>query len=156
MNPHKWKKYSLGDTDISDKTNASAAFAFLNEIEKRKDSDREKHVDEDAMDSIDDNKITFKRKSSNLNEKQRSSLKRSIALREEIQPDDNDEDASDHKSVLKGSKVLMPEYVIGQKTAKIKKSSSKQHKTISTEQSEGENTKKLHLQHLFEYNDDDN
>lgn len=145
----------MGDTDISDKTNASAAFAFLNEIEKRKDAEREKHVDEDAIAAIDDNKITFKRKSSNSNEVQRPSFKRTISLRKEIQPDDNEEDASDHKSVLKGSKVLMPEYVIGQKTAKIKKS-SKQHKTVSTEQSEGENTKKLHLQHLFEYNDDDN
>lgn len=34
-NPQKWKKYSLEGIDISDKTNSSAAFAFLKEIDQR-------------------------------------------------------------------------------------------------------------------------
>lgn len=134
VNPHKWKKYSLSDADTSDRTNTSAAFAFLKEIEKRKDL--MDGPDEDEMDG----KITFKRKGTDKAPR----FQRSTPLRNavESQPDDDDIDA---KPILKGSKVVMPEYVIGQKSKDRKR---KRTSSSTTQKSECRNT--LRLEHLIE------
>lgn len=55
LHPHKWTKYSLADVnEMNDKSNASAAFAFLKEMQTRKSKEGE-NIDEDEK------KIVFKR-----------------------------------------------------------------------------------------------
>lgn len=149
MNPHKWKKYSLDDADISDRTNTSAAFAFLAEIEKRKDAE----ADKNAMD-IDDNssdKIVFKKQNS-LKEHRKPSFSHSVPLRKEIERRDKDETTGE-KAILKGSKVVMPEYVIGQKVQKQNKRKINVESTDNVKKSGGKNCPTL--QHLFDEEDEE-
>lgn len=55
LHPHKWTKYSLADVnEMNDKSNASAAFAFLKEMQTRKCKESD-NVDEEEK------KIVFKR-----------------------------------------------------------------------------------------------
>lgn len=154
MNPHKWKKYSLDDADISDRTNTSAAFAFLTEIERRKDMEEEKRARENEMD-VDDNsssgKIVFKKQNTSRDNR-KPSFNQSTAVRKEIEKSDSRSE-SDAKGVLKGAKFVMPEYVIGQK---VQKKINRKVITASTEspqKSDGKN--KPHLQHLFDEEDED-
>lgn len=142
VNPHKWKKYSLSDADISDRTNTSAALAFLKEIEKRKDSQDDPNDDE--MDAH----ITFKRSAASKAPK----FQRSIALRGAMESSQTEDDA-DTRPILKGSKLQMPEYVIGQKSSKNKKRRGTSSKAPTTDVSECRNT--LKLQHLMEEEDDE-
>ncbi|XP_013113967.1 uncharacterized protein LOC106091838 [Stomoxys calcitrans] len=99
VNPHKWKKYSLEDVDISDHTNTSAAFEFLREIESQKD------ISQPARDIDLNQKIEFKKSS-----KIRRNLK---SLEEQEQ-----QDAEIDSPKLKGTKLVMPEYVVGSKKPK--------------------------------------
>lgn len=149
-NPHKWKKYSLDDADISDRTNTSAAFAFLAEIEKRKDVEEERASD-NAMDTDDSasGKIVFK-KQSNTSKYRKPSFNQSAVLRNEI--DESDADAEE-RAVLKGSKVVMPEYVIGQKKPKISRTKTTTDSTAQPKKTDGNN--KPQLKHLFEEDDEE-
>lgn len=131
INPHKWKKYSLSDVDISDQTNSAAALSFLREMDAQRDVD-----DNDDMDHIDESgsahKIEFKKTSKlNRNFKQ---LKQH-----------DEEDAELDKPQLRGSKLVMPEYVIGQKSAK----KCKKQQTSSHSRAAGT----LMLSHLAEEED---
>lgn len=161
-NPHKWKKYSLDDADISDRTNASAAFAFLAEMERRKDTDDGQDdasaMDADANDSS-RGKILFKKQ----NHRQKPSFNKSVSVRKQLECTDtasNESSESGEKPMLKGSKVVMPEYVIGQKvsSSKTKKtklsSSSSKTQTDETKSSKQQN-QKPHLQHLFDEEEDE-
>lgn len=142
MNPHKWKKYSLGDTDISDRTNSSAAFAFLAEIEKRKDAESQNNSDDDMIIGNNSNdKIVFKSRN-----RTRPSFNQSVSLKRALDCDDK----IDKKSSMKGSTVVMPEYVIGQKAQiKIRK------KTITSTTEKDDKQNKLRLQHLFDEDEED-
>lgn len=142
MNPHKWKRYSLGDTDISDRTNSSAAFAFLAEIEKRKDAECQNNSDDDMIiGNNSDDKIFF-----NSRNRSRPSFNKSVPLKRALERNDKIEE----KSSMKGSKVMMPEYVIGQKAqSKIRKKTDKS----TTEEDDKQN--KLRLQHLFDEDEED-
>lgn len=56
LHPHKWTKYSLADVnDMNDKSNAAAAFAFLEEMQTRKCND------DDDRGGDEGKKIVFKR-----------------------------------------------------------------------------------------------
>lgn len=134
INPHKWKKYSLSDVDISDQTNSAAALSFLRQMDAQRESD-----DVDDNDHMDESgsaahKIEFKKTSKlNRNFKQ---LKQH-----------DEEDAELDKPQLRGSKLVMPEYVIGQK-----KSAKKGKKQLP-----GGHTRaagKLQLSHLAEEEDE--
>lgn len=144
-NPHKWKKYSLDDADISDKTNASAAFAFLAEMEKRKDSEQETDSREMTIDADDESnsKLIFKRQRTSK-DRRNPSFNSSVSLREKV--DSHDESAE--KSTLKGSKVLMPEYVIGQKVSGKAKRIKMANSAETSKKSETQ--KRPTLQHLFD------
>nr|CAI5823559.1 unnamed protein product [Callosobruchus analis]CAI5847074.1 unnamed protein product [Callosobruchus analis] len=97
-NPHKWIRYSLDDVrdeDISDKGNTKAAMTFLKELRDRK---RSEDMETDDLPS----KIVFKRHTP-------------IAKL-------NSTDETDKlKASFSGSKIVMPEYVPGQKIKKEKK-----------------------------------
>uniref|UniRef100_A0A1I8MTH8 U5 small nuclear ribonucleoprotein TSSC4 n=1 Tax=Musca domestica TaxID=7370 RepID=A0A1I8MTH8_MUSDO len=96
VNPHKWKKYSLEDVDISDHTNTSAAFEFLREIDARKETDG----DDEGTETVQHKKIEFKKS---------SKLSRNIKTLKAQEQEDVEIDSPK----LKGSKLIMPEYIIG-------------------------------------------
>lgn len=122
INPHKWKKYSLEDADCSDRTNTAAAFDFLREIEKRKEDEEEEASEESS-------KIVFKKSTKLMNA--------------EVTTD------ADDAAKLKGSKVVMPEYVVGQK--KVKKAEKKP----KPERASTDKHKELKLDHLLDDEEDD-
>lgn len=94
-------------------------------------------------------KIVFERQH-NSSERRKPSFNSSVAVRKEIESK-NDSDELGEKPILKGSKVVMPEYVIGQKlTNKTKKRSSTQIVADSEQPAE----RKPHLQHLFDEEDE--
>lgn len=95
-----------------------------------------------------DGKITFKRKGTNRAPK----FQRSTPLRNAIESSEPQEDDIDAKPILKGSKVVMPEYVIGQKS-KDKKRKATSSKTSEKSASESKST--LKLQHLMDEEDED-
>lgn len=119
-NPHKWKKYSLEDADCSDRTNTAAVFNFLREIEKRKEDEEESATSEEPS------KIVFKK----------SAKLRSI--------EEKPEECGEESGKLKGTKVVMPEYVVGQKKVKKPK----------VERASADKRKELKLDHLMDDEDE--
>lgn len=131
----------MSDADTSDKSNTAAAFAFLKEIEDRKSSENE-------LDCEDDNqgdKIVFNTRKRAHNT---TNFNKSVHLKSAI--DDEVIDPAIDLPKMKGSKVVMPEYVIGQKKER-KKSSGKN----STEGTEKKSSGMLKLEHLFEDDDEE-
>ena len=94
-NPGKWTRYDLDipEEDTSERSNSAAAFAFLQERKKLKQQE------EQLEDGEDEQKIVFKKS---------SSRKRSADTSQESQ----------QPTVIKSGKVVMPEYVVGEKVAK--------------------------------------
>lgn len=126
-NPHKWTKYSLEDVkdeDISEKGNANAAFSFLKQLKERKSLEMESN-DSNADSRELPTKIIFKRHTS-------------LTVKAEDDVDD--------KPSFKSSKVVMPEYIVGQKVKKEKKTKN--------ENASGKG-KELKLDHLLEDDDED-
>lgn len=105
VNPQKWTKYSLADVDISDYTNTAAAFQYLKEM----DEQLEQHEGKDGILLEQNTKFEFK-KSSKIRKQMRDKEEEEV------------KDAEVDKPRLKGSKVVMPEYVVGrQRDTKKKK-----------------------------------
>src|SRR5699024_3675435 len=97
-NPHKWKKYSLADVkdeDMSDRSNTKTALSFLNELKSRNIMD----TSDSESTSEEPRKIVFNKLPSTLKTT-------SLNNKEEV------------KSSFRSSKVVMPEYVVGQKVKK--------------------------------------
>lgn len=147
MNPHKWKRYSLSDADISERSNTSAAFQFLAEIEKKKRDDSSQ--DEDELEDSSD-KIVFnnRRKS----QARKPSFNSSASLRNAVEKD-NEVDAE--KPVLKGSKLVMPEYVVGQRNKSKDKKRPHAPETSTRKTEDRPNKRVLQLQHLMEDEDEE-
>ncbi|XP_017133880.1 protein TSSC4 [Drosophila elegans] len=129
VNPHKWKKYSLSDVDISDQSNSAAALSFLRQM----DAQREAEGD-DIESPSSDGKIEFK-KTSKLNRNLKKLQQQEV------------EDVELDKPKLRGSKLVMPEYVIGQRAQKQKKS--------KTQSNQSRASGKLQLSHLAEEDEQD-
>lgn len=56
-NPHKWVKYNLATTsDVTDKSNTTAALSFLKDLEKRKHN-----LEDEVPEPLDAGKIVFKK-----------------------------------------------------------------------------------------------
>lgn len=136
-------------------------------MERRKES--EEHRDDASAMDTDGNdsscgKVLFKKQSNQRSKEvwQKPSFNKSVSLRKQIEctnTESTESEASD-KPMLKGSKVIMPEYVIGQKvsSSKTKKhklsSSTNSTQTSDTKQSKQQNQKPL-LQHLFDEDQDE-
>lgn len=133
INPHKWKKYSLEDVDISDQTNSSAAFEFLRQIDEQKESAESPESQ------------TYKGESEKIEFKKSSKIKRNLkTLKSQEQMD-----AEIDSPKLKGSKLIMPEYIVGQKkTSTFKKNSI--NVTYSSPEKKERAAGKLLLSHLQE------
>lgn len=127
----------------------------MQEIERRKDVEDEAGSLNDAMDTDDSSnaKILFKRQSSSK-EHRKPSFNKSVSLRKEIEYKDDSEESSD-KPTLKGSKVVMPEYVIGQKVATKTKKRSNTDTETGAKDKKSERQNKPQLQHLFDEEDED-
>ncbi|CAH1155329.1 unnamed protein product [Phaedon cochleariae] len=126
-NPHKWTKYSLDDVkdeDISDKTNTKAALSFLKELRDRRSTEIGENNERSMPDS--QQKIIFQRHA-------------------KIEKKGTESDPEDLKSTFRSSKVVMPEYVVGQKVKKDRKPKSKT----------GSRGKELKLVHLFDEAEDE-
>ncbi|GLV42294.1 uncharacterized protein CBL_03031 [Carabus blaptoides fortunei] len=124
-NPHKWTKYSLDDVpneDTSEQGNTNAALSFLREIEERKKSQLE---DIDADDNV----------------KSKPRFNTSVMVRNKKNTDD------DEKLSFKGTKIVMPEYIVGQKKKPTKK-------IVTTKNESKAKLKEIKLAHLDEYEDD--
>lgn len=120
-NPHKWKKYTLDDVsndDMTEESNTRAALSFLKELKARRSLERIKEsekMDIDGCSSV-ERKIIFKSKK----------MKTEVKFKK---PADNTENVdnvpivieNDDKPVFRNSKVIMPEYVVGQKQKKKNK-----------------------------------
>lgn len=130
-NPHKWVKYSLGDVkyeDMSEQSNTSAALSFLRELEERKCKTENAEEREE--------KVMFKRR--NI----KPQFQHSAIAKSHVQ-----ESKCDEKVIFKGSKIVMPEYVVGQKTKTSKLSKTPKEKT-------NEKIKEIKLDHLLEDDED--
>lgn len=152
VNPHKWKKYTLDDADTSERTNAAAAFDFLREIENRKraggdiDGDDGLRDVDDEMDGGAPFKIMYKSRKRAPNAVA-TSFNNSVHLKAIVEG--GGAETEDDKPVLRGCKVVMPEYVVGQRMAREKKVSTVVKETVAATH------KVLKLGHLFEDEDDD-
>ncbi|KAL3275548.1 hypothetical protein HHI36_020307 [Cryptolaemus montrouzieri] len=115
-NPHKWTKYTLEDVrdeDISEKGNTKAALSFLKELNQRND-----------------------KTTNNLDE-----IPKKIIFQKHVVSSTTKELKDEDKPSFKSSKLVMPEYVVGQKIKKNRKNPSTKVKT---------SRKELKLDHLLE------
>ncbi|XP_075224127.1 uncharacterized protein LOC142325985 [Lycorma delicatula] len=134
-NPHKWKKYTLCDVsqdDMSEKSNTAAAMAFLNEIRLRKEREFEEPMETDK-------KITFKQPS-------RPKVTTGACV---VQISNEDSPGEDGTSYFRGSKLVMPEYVVGKEDKK------KQAKQNKVKKDESAVNKEIKLNHLTEFDDEE-
>lgn len=124
-NPHKWVKYSLGDVpneDMTERGNTQAALSFLKELKTRRlqraeDGEHKMDIEDVELDGRqNESKITFKSKKIKTNS-QIEFRKRDTPMAESssVIVDSND------KPVFRSSKIIMPEYIVGQKQKKKKK-----------------------------------
>ena len=139
-NPHKWTKYTLGDVspqDMSDRTNTAAALSFLQELKSRKESSDEMDVDESSPKAI-----VFKP----VRSEKRTSSRGSVTTVSETTTSEE----ADRPS-FRSSKLVMPEYIVGQK-----KTSKKKLKGESKpgEEKVKDKTKEIKLGHLMDEEDD--
>lgn len=121
-NPHKWTKYSLEDVDTSERSNTAGALSFLKEIESRKAQNEMENDDGGG-----EKKIVFQR---------------SVTVKNKL-----DDGREEEKLRFRSSKVVMPEYVVGQKIKNLK---NKKKGTKANSAS-----KELRLDHLMEEEDED-
>uniref|UniRef100_T1I1G2 U5 small nuclear ribonucleoprotein TSSC4 n=3 Tax=Rhodnius TaxID=13248 RepID=T1I1G2_RHOPR len=104
-NPHKWKKYSLGDDEISDDSNRMVAMNFLKTLKKRMPSEESTEICNYRV------KPTFNK----FLKKEGKELAVSSGV--------------NAKPTFLNGKTIMPEYVVGQKVFKVSK--KKEQPTVS-------------------------
>lgn len=130
-NPHKWMKYSLDDVsndDMTEQSNTRAALSFLNELRARRSVEQTEDIEKMDLSELptekEQSKIVFK--------------SRNIKATSEVQfkkPENDTEETfsrpvivdHDDKPVFRSSKIIMPEYVVGQKQIKKVKKDKPAH-----------------------------
>lgn len=127
LHPHKWTRYSLADVgDMNDKSNAAAAFAFLDEMHARKKcGGGGDDGDDDDRSGGDRKKIVFQR---------------TVTARE----------TNETKPTFRCGKLVMPEYEFGKKAQKPRRADDRKTADDRTAA-----TKEIKLGHLMEEDDDD-
>ncbi|XP_033194587.1 uncharacterized protein LOC117159136 [Bombus vancouverensis nearcticus] len=153
-NPHKWKKYSLDDVsndDMTEESNTRAALSFLKELKARRsvgkiEESEGKDADESDLVKRSQSKIMFKCK------KQKISMAEVEFKKPESNTNETDNTPviieSDDKPVFRSSKIIMPEYVVGQKK---KKKNNREIHLMKIDR-----TKQLKLDHLQEPDEEEN
>lgn len=150
-NPHKWMKYSLDDVsndDMTEQSNKRAALSFLNELRARRSveltGDVEKMDVSEPPTEKEQSKIVFK--------------PRKITTTSEVKfrkPENNTEETGkpvivdhDDKPVFRSTKIILPEYIVGQKQIKKVKNDKPTHI------SKADRLKQLKLDHLEELDEE--
>ncbi|XP_034250743.1 protein TSSC4 [Thrips palmi] len=144
-NPHKWTKYSLGDVssqDMSDRSNTAAALSFLQELKARKDNSSDMDVDEPSPTKP----IVFKPVRPKT-ERLTSSLGAVSTVSTSATSEEGD------RPSFRSSKLVMPEYVVGQKTTSKKK--SRTGVSQAEDKGKGHKQKEISLGHLLDEEDDE-
>ncbi|XP_040151487.1 uncharacterized protein LOC120893576 [Anopheles arabiensis] len=142
-NPHKWTKYTLEDVDTSDRSNTAAAFSFLKQMEDQREAAHPDGADDGANQQP---RAEFCRSVVRFN--------RSAHLRTQLeQADEPVETPVEDKPQFNGRRVLMPEYVVGQRDPKRAKRTSNQRKAGGAKQA-GKGAA-LQLDHLMEENEEE-
>ncbi|KOX77471.1 hypothetical protein WN51_09795 [Melipona quadrifasciata] len=152
-NPHKWKKYSLDDVsndDMTEESNTRAALSFLKELKARKSLEKvqesmEMDVDQSSSGKRSQAKITFKSKKQKTSEDVEFKKPRNNADKTGNTPVVIE---TDNKPVFRSSKIIMPEYVVGQKKKKKIKRDVHPVKV--------DRAKQLRLDHLEEPDEEEN
>ncbi|XP_070160964.1 U5 small nuclear ribonucleoprotein TSSC4 [Polyergus mexicanus] len=148
-NPHKWVKYSLDDVsseDMTEHSNMQAAMSFLKELKARRENEEDDQCEEKMdieLESDSQDSVEFK-------SKKRTSISQ-IRFRKP-QTKDAEENSktivTDGTLVFKSSKIILPEYVVGQRPKKI----SKQNRPVV----KVDRSKQLRLDHLQEPDEEEN
>jgi len=128
INPDKWTKYSLADVSpdqMSDRSNTKAALQFLHQLKEKKAGEKEEPADLNK-------RVVFKKRGKNEAEEEGSSA--------------DIHTAEDNR--FSGNVRVMPQYEIGTKVTKKKKTKKIREKNVS-------NSASLKLSHLDEDEDED-
>lgn len=145
-NPHKWVKYSLevSSEDMTERSNTQAAMSFLRELKARREKEKVDECDEEMdvepceSNASDSTETRFKSKKRASSSQITFRKPRAGETAEDIvvitEPDD--------KPVFRSSKIVLPEYVIGQKPKKMCKQNRPMVKV--------DRSKELRLDHLQE------
>ncbi|XP_011691748.1 PREDICTED: uncharacterized protein LOC105452391 isoform X2 [Wasmannia auropunctata] len=154
-NPHKWVKYTLDDVsseDMTDRSNMQAAMSFLRELKARRKREEEEEEEEEVDEGMDvepcvsnaagPTETRFKSKkraSSQIAFRKPRTEETAEGVAAIVEPDD--------RPIFRSSKIILPEYVIGQKP----KRTCKQNRPVV----KVDRSKELRLDHLQEPDDDD-
>ncbi|XP_058832958.1 U5 small nuclear ribonucleoprotein TSSC4 [Topomyia yanbarensis] len=133
-NPHKWTKYSLEDVDISDRSNTAAALSFLRDMESQKQDDALM-----AEETVGEGSTSFRGK---------VRFNRSLKLKSQLEEEEDPSTTEENRPKVKGTKVLMPEYVVGLKMKKAKTAK------LGSASSKRDHSKELKLDHLLDEDGD--
>jgi len=138
-NPHKWVKYSLDDVsneDMTEHSNTQAAMSFLRELKARR---KKEEIDECGEEM---NIETCESNSTETQFKKRSSSSQITFKKPRTRETMEDIVEPDDKPIFRSSKIILPEYVIGQKP----KRTCKQNRPVI----KVDRSKELRLDHLQE------
>lgn len=145
-NPHKWIKYSLGDVsneDMTERSNMQAAMSFLRELKARREKNEVNESDEKMdIEPSDSNVQDFKK--TMFKYKKLTRMSQITFRKPQTKQTENSQEVIDltEKPIFRSSKIILPEYVIGQRPKKI----SKQNRSVVKDNP----SKELRLNHLEE------
>ncbi|XP_071566124.1 uncharacterized protein [Temnothorax nylanderi] len=148
-NPHKWVRYSLDDVsseDMTERSNTQAAMSFLRELKARK---RKEDIDEREDEEMDvEPRESSARGSTETRFKSKKRTSSQIAFRKPQTKETTDDTGAtiaepDGKPVFRSSKIILPEYVIGERP---KRTTRKQNRPVV----KVDRSKELRLDHLQE------
>lgn len=149
-NPHKWVKYTLDDVsneDMTERSNTQAAMSFLRELKARR---KKEEIDEYGEEMDVDPCGSDTRTETRFKSKKRASSSQITFKKPQIKEIADDIAVvaeTDEKPVFRSSKIILPEYVIGQKP----KRTCKQNRPVV----KVDRSKELRLDHLQEPDEED-
>ncbi|XP_011050323.1 PREDICTED: uncharacterized protein LOC105143598 [Acromyrmex echinatior] len=138
-NPHKWVKYSLdvSSEDMTEHSNTQAAMSFLRELKARRKKEEDVPLEGEEMDVE-----TCESNSTETRFKKRSSSSQITFKKPRTRETMENIAEPDDKPIFRSSKIILPEYVIGQKP----KRTCKQNRPVI----KVDRSKELRLDHLQE------
>ncbi|EFN78167.1 uncharacterized protein LOC105188934 [Harpegnathos saltator] len=146
-NPHKWIKYSLADVsneDMTEHSNTQAAMSFLKELKARRKKEEANELKEKMdIESCDSNAQDCKE--TVFKHKKRKLTSQIVFMKPQTKETEDSQMVAieaTEKPMFRSSKIILPEYVIGQRPKKI----SKQNRPVI----KGDRLKELRLDHLEE------
>lgn len=150
-NPHKWVRYSLDDVsneDMTERSNTQAALSFLRQLKAR----REKEQPTECQEKMDVDSRKSDPQDARLKSKRCTSASQIVFKKpDDAQTASGNSEAtvveSDDMPVFRSSKIILPEYQIGQRPKKIPK---QKRPVVKVDRS-----KELKLDHLQELDEED-